>query len=801
MLIYSLTTTQPLTKTISKVAGSIEKTSYPLTWEFTSAKHNITTAEQLYHLVRNTSTKGGCLIKGELHRTLKAESRAGATVTGDLSSWVCLDIDGIPTQADITNAAGQLVKVNVTPDFIMTQLGLHDISYVVQYSASHGLDPARLSCHIFFLLTHPLPAPSLKQWLIQQNFNSALFVNAMSLTKTGNTLHWPLDISACQNDKLLYVAAPIFKGMKDPLKARISLVKRKHGAATIPLAAIHSPGQNKVKTEDKINELRLRNGLPKRKFTYKLDGAVEYLSKPDRALVTEMKTERGFVYFNLNGGDSWAYYHPENNPQYIFNFKGEPTYLTKELIPDYWAQVQSTGHAAVPGNSTLSAFAFQDELSSTYYGGTYDTITNQLELHPFKTLKMLKDYAAQYNIAWTENVPSWRVVFDPGDVVRVDFANRRINLFEPSIYMLNPPNKVAKPPKTIHKFVSHALGNDAPIVAHFYNWLAFIVQFRTRTGTAWILQGAPGTGKGILTNLICTPLLGRANVRTKRMEELNDQFNDYLSKTLLVSVDEMELKAIQFGKQKSVMANLKNYITEPTISVRGMFRAALPAINYSNWLFNTNEHVSLRLDLGDRRFNVAAYQNTPIKPTAAEIRVIHNELEDFFDYLAGLQVDEHAAATPMQTSAKDDLIDRSRTVTEQFVEALKHGDIKYFLEQLPSDKRYMTDHLQHEKVKNYKEDLRTLLTRKKTSHGNFYLSRDELNRMYTYITDEKLTSAEFGKRMANHGMRLSTARLGDGSLALSMKVDWPDYTLFPQYLDDYPVVDKTSNPGHLKVVK
>jgi len=60
-------------------------------------------------------------------------------------------------------------------------------------------------------------------------------------------------------------------------------------------------------------------------------------------VITEMKVERGFVYFNLNGGDSWAYYHPENNPDYILNFKGEPAYLTKELLPDYWQQLTNTG--------------------------------------------------------------------------------------------------------------------------------------------------------------------------------------------------------------------------------------------------------------------------------------------------------------------------------------------------------------------------------------------------------------------------------------------------------------------------
>ena len=46
-------------------------------------------------------------------------------------------------------------------------------------------------------------------------------------------LRWPLDITTCQNDKLLYIATPSFKGMKDPLRERITLVPKKLQAIPI----------------------------------------------------------------------------------------------------------------------------------------------------------------------------------------------------------------------------------------------------------------------------------------------------------------------------------------------------------------------------------------------------------------------------------------------------------------------------------------------------------------------------------------------------------------------------------------
>jgi hypothetical protein len=63
------------------------------------------------------------------------------------------------------------------------------------------------------------------------------------------------------------------------------------------------------------------------------------MSKPGEATITGIKRDRGFVYLNLNGGDSWGYYHSEDNAEYIYNFKGEPVYKTSELLPEYWASI------------------------------------------------------------------------------------------------------------------------------------------------------------------------------------------------------------------------------------------------------------------------------------------------------------------------------------------------------------------------------------------------------------------------------------------------------------------------------
>lgn len=787
MLIHTLSTHCPLTKTISATTDGIHKTPYPLTWNFSSKDHRIHTIEELHALIKDTAKKGHCLIKGQLGRPLNNESRRGATNTEQATQWLVLDIDNMPASATV-NGQTQLI----TPDFILHTLGLGDVSHVIQYSASHGLNPGTLSCHIFLLLTAAVPAPTLKRWLVQKNFSSPVFTQAMSLTRTGNALHWPLDVSACQNDKLIYVAPPVFDGMDDPMPQRLQLVKRALPAATLHVPSISTPEQNRLLTEERINHLRVLAGLPKRKFKYAFEGAIEYLKSPAEAEITEIKTERDFVYFNLNGGDSWAYYHPVSNPKYIYNFKGEPTYLTQELLPGYWASVQSSGANKGSGEQAqITYFAFQDELSSQYYGGNYDEASGQLSLHPFKNLRMLRDYALQNGIAWGDIVPTWRVVFDPGDIVRVDFANRVVNLFEPSPYMLDALDenlRVPKnPPPICHRIIHHALGADEANTRHFYHWLAYIVQNRTYTGTAWLLQGGNGTGKGLLANHILSPLMGASNVRLKRMDELNEQFNAFIEGALIVCIDEMEAKAIQFGKQKAVMANLKNYVTEPTLSIRGMYRAARNVPNYSNWLFFTNDRAALRLDENDRRWNVANYQEDRLLITSDEVEAIRKELPALYAWLYHQPTNEHTVRFPLDNEARRSLITNTRTTTELFMRALREGHMGWFVDQLPSDERHRTNALLHEKVRDYQTDLKTLLTRAKTRQGNYIATRDELHRLYNFITNERGTATAFAKTLTSHGLRVRSVRAPEhASPVQGVQITWKDESNFPSYLNSLP---------------
>lgn len=779
-MLYFLEASVPLTKTYTMRAGELIKTPYPMTWEFTSHKHECNDLSTLEALLKIHAAKGHCMIKGELKRDLVRESRAGMTESQAPTNLLCLDLDGLPDSI-------------TSPDHFMKEMGLEDISYVIQWSASYGITSKQLRAHIFVFLDKPMAAPLLKQWLIQKNHEVPVLRAATELIKTGNALRWPLDISACQNDKLIYIAPPVLRGIKDPMgkQPRIQLVKHKYDVLSIT-TSVQSTEKNKQLTHARVNELRDAAGLPGRRFNYKVVGGQEVMLKPDEAMITEMKTERGFVYFNLNGGDSWAYYHPEDNPKYIFNFKGEPTYLTAELLPEYWAELQQSPTQRT--SNGIVRLAFCDRRTGTYWRGTYVEADDELEIFQAKNETQLRDFCKQHGVPIGDFVPEWDLVFDPHDNVRVDVGNRVVNRFRPSKYMKQSVKKTPKCPPTIFKVMMHALGNDSAITDHFINWLAFILQNRERTKTAWVLHGTQGTGKGILTNNVLRPLFG-THTATRRMEELNEKYNHYMADSLLVFVDEVQIKAL--GNERGVMAKLKNFITEEIVPIRAMHANAIEARNYTNWIFMSNMPDPVAIDRGDRRFNVGRYQPEKLAITDAELEKINRELQAFHDFLMTITVDAARARQVIQSEDRDNMISVSEQAADQVSNALLNGNFEFFLDQLPAGDLTRLNGLQRNRIDEYATVLKTLMLRTRPD-GKCNVTREELRTLYDYTVGNMSPSPnKFTAFLKHH--RVHTVRIWVDKAVYGIVTTWKDASKFGEYQKQhFPEPKKTATKAKTK---
>lgn len=759
MKIHFLSSDKPLTKSFTKNKnGSYTKQSFLHAYHVSSHEEEVNNLTEFTQALRAHAKKGHCLVKGALNRVLKNESRAGSTDAFGQTRWICLDVDGLK---------------DTTPDELMLALGMGNISYIVQWSSSHSITSTNLRCHLFVVLDRPVAAPIIKQWLIQQNLSVELLSKNIKLSPSGMHLSWPLDVTACQNDKLIYIAPPECTNFRDPLPPakRIELIKKDSDLFIFPEYTATSE-KNRSDTETLINMLRQNAGMPKRKFTTKQTHGVEVLQKSEGQVLTGIKRERGFVYFNLNGGDSWAYYHPEDNPYVIFNFKGEPNYLTKELLPEYWAELSAQGVRNSDEAATVKSWlAVTDARSGAYLKVTHTSGTgiDQIDMQVARSEKQLRDFAAQYGIPLGDYIPEWNIIFDPNNDVRVDHATKTINLFCPTPYMLAEHKSNATCPPKIQYIINHVLNYEEETIKHFMNWLAYIVQRRGRTQTAWVLQGTQGTGKGTLMNHIIRPMLGLNQTTVRVLHELNEIYNPWMKNSFVVFIDEFEVKAL--NNENAIVARLKSYITEPVIAIRDLYQTPVDIQNYTNWILASNKPANIHVDRGDRRFNIGKFQSEKIELVEEDFDIIASELQQFYDFLMAWPLDTRAARTPVHTEERENMMATTETGAEIVSHALQDGNIDFFLEQLPTDDNWRADPIRSTEVHQYRSALYSIL--KRTSTGISRVTRDELYTLYEYTVGNVPSSPnKFSSYLRHHRIFIKRSIRVNNRVVMGIEVQW-----------------------------
>jgi hypothetical protein len=729
------------------------KHNYPLVRDFTSHLVEITSLVEFEQQIQARATLGQCLLKGNLDRPISKESRAGHTNADSLTDWICLDVDGMSS-------------VN-TIDELMNSIGLSTVSYILQWSSSYGVNNNfDLRAHVYVLLTEPVHPTYLKRWLKQMNLKH--FTADLVLAKSHVSLKWGLDISTCQNDKLLYIAPPdcdppsinTFTG------ARVTLISKE--LERTDLNHVHQLTAPLIQQDEvkEINRLRQSLGLKSKaesKYKLKDDAGISYMPNPEHCDVTGVKTARNFTYLNIEHGDSWGYYHPEGNPEFIYNFKGEPVYKAEEFIPAYYQsvtkQITTAKRSAYP---TKLFLGFRDFNTATYWNGWYDTALKLVTLKPARSEKQIMDFYSNYNQPEPDPIPIWNKVYKPNQPP-VDVTTRTVNTFVPSKFMQATldadPEIAALPTPIIDHLITHVIG--AEMVPQFINWLAHIYQNRTLPKTAWVFHGVQGTGKGIMYYHVLRPLLGNSNATQRRMEELKDSFNAYMEESLLVLIDEAQVS--ESGKANSIMANLKNQITENRTTIRRMRTDGYEVDNHVGFIFCSNMPDPVVISQGDRRFNVGEYQKNMYTPLDSDLLAIEQvELMRFAHRIALHVIDEHAVRTPLLNQAKIDIQHASMTSSEELAEAIKAGDMEELLDNMPPalPQRDMLE------AHDYKNLLLDLLTT-----GRKNLHRDELFILFNYAVGHvPHNSKKFTKYLEHKGIDIKVMRIS-GKVGRGYSVD------------------------------
>jgi hypothetical protein len=756
----------PLTK---RFLANGEVEAYPLVKKFTSFVEKVDTIDKFLHQFTKHVNEAHCLLKGVISRHLKNESRRGSTNTCDHTQWVCLDFDRI------TMPIPQALKL----------LELENVSHILQYSASHGVSPQDLSshglgqtpqthsAHVFMLLKHPIPAPSLKAWLMHKNLTCLREGICLSLTKSA--LHWPLDITACQNDKLLYIAPPVFEPpLKDPLKQRITLVEQSEAA----LAIIDIPDINVVKVQANtlLNELRKAEGLKSHNGSTTWVGEYEVLSKPESATVTGIRQQGEFIRLNLNGGDSWAYWHPMGNFDLIHDFKTDLSYQTKQFLPDYYRQCmeQRSTQASTPSTTGDLILAFRDFYSSAYYNGLWNPETNTFKLAQARNETQVKDWILSHGCTPGDNIPIWEMAYLPEEDWKVDEEKHLINSFQATEFMRAEakPHDLLKTCPAIHHIITHMLGDDQECVEAFLNWFAVIFQRKAEPKpiTAWVLHGTQGTGKGYFFHKIARPLLGLDNTGLITTQTLRDEFNEWMYRKLLVMVDEVDVD--DFREKGLISAKLRNIITEPHFPLRAMRQDTRSVPNHAAFIFTANKPHPVIIPHDDRRYNVGTYQ--PKKITKPNNKMVEKELPLFAEWLRAHKADVKEANTVVENEARENLKELSKTALEKACENIREGkfeELWYVRTQENLLNEIRVPNLQTETAHQY-NILMKRIGQEILENPNQVLTRDEIGLILQFNvgkiteTNNKLTSL-----LRHHGIVTKRIRKNN-ILTYGIKINW-----------------------------
>ena len=751
-----LTAAVPLVKKFEAVNGTLVKHAYPLVKNFTSSTEEVAGIRDVFNVIKSRASDKSkpCLLKGDLIAPLENESRAQMCSPDTTTSLVCFDFDKAPY---------------TTPSEAMKAIGLDDVSYVWQYSSSAKLvaGDKRLSGHAFVMVDKPMHPKAVRAWLMYLNLHTDSLKKSIGLSNSKAALHWPLDIVVNDNNRLIYIADPEFKGLPNPIaqKDRIQFVQRKVDVIFAAKIPDHSLEALKQQQRTLINELRKVEGIPAIKAKTKMVGEWEVQTGVGEATTYQVMDCGDYFRYNLNGGDSQAYWHHKSSFEYLHSFKGEATMLLKEILPQRYAELHRTKRddTATPNQDGDLLLAFRDKVTADYWKGVWNPSQHKLDIHRVKSELQLDHFLQGHGQSLGPFIPEWQMVFDPHADFVVDVDNHRVNQFVAPVLLRAAPEarKVTYP--NIQRVLDHAVGKGA-IQEHFLNWLAVIVQKKRKTQTAWVLHGTEGTGKGVIINRVLKPMFERYLV-VRKASELRSEFNAWMETALIAFIEEIEVDSFE---RKSIEGDLKNAITEPTWSVRRMRTDSYEAPSFINFIFSSNKPQPVRIPVGDRRFNVGVYQPLKLELTTHEVEVvIPSEVDAFARYLHTRAADVDKAAQVLHTEDRAAIQMLGVTSVDEFAGDITSGNLYKLFDHLP-DERLMNEHgLIDATASAYVAILKRCLHEEESK-----LSRDELKILFTHAVGKVPEGAnKFTSFLRHHGIVTKKVWTGGGP-AYGISVNW-----------------------------
>lgn len=773
---------------------------YPRIKKLNSETHYVESGNdgltELFGLLQTRAKAGAALLKGPLNEPIIKESRAGKTNSNAPTSLLVLDVDGwrpqTPLVAPITQDSLKIVAESIIG---LLPEPLSSTSYIANASSSTGIkENGELGLHFFFLLERAISPQRLELYLRSLNFANKAITEQVGLQASRMSLKWAIDPVVARNAQIVYIANPTFRNTQDPFPTpedRWALVKKQHGSCDLTQAIVdvdeaHVSGQ----TEKTLNSLRRAAGLgkfrPKTRVMNGFEGRMAVVTNPDPMVMEMSYHNDNFVYWNVNGGDSNAYYNPIGNPEIIYNFKGEPPFELKKASESTYNWYLEHFKVQIRSVNEARPLVFRDRTQDQHYMVEYvpahDTVLCIDKIAPPNIGPRL----AEFGVSTPEPIPTWDLVFDPQSTTEIMWDDNKVNLFQATEYLKSPPallpsysnvkiggatEAMAALCPTIHKVIFHICGSSLEDFEYFINWLAWCVQNRDKAHTAWVFSGTPGTGKGVFYERILRPIMGEKYAIRKRLDHLEEQFNAYQETALFLVWDEFRLNdSRQSGK---LLNKIKDDIVADRVNVRAMRTDVAEKRSYTNYLFFSNHNDALPIEDGDRRFNIAPPQLVKLERQYPTIRKeiqsnIEGELGSFAGFLCAYATDEDLVRTVRENEAKQQMKETAMGFGKRFCHAVKTGQLGYFLDLIDYKSTSSTSRaIQAATAEKYARAWAADAAAGRPST----VTADALLTCYEVLNDRDMPRTQFTTFLKRNDLVLKRRRV-NGDRAMALEVEW-----------------------------
>lgn len=140
---------------------------------------------------------------------------------------------------------------------------------------------------------------------------------------------------------------------------------------------------------------------------------------------------------------------------------------------------------------------------------------------------------------------------------------------------------------------------------YILDWIAHIIQYRTRTERAPILySNAHGVGKSSITTFIGLLLGDKYSAHISKFDDIEKEFNSQFENKLFVTADEIK------AKSNDSYDRLKAVITATKLSINRKGIDSYECENLCNYMFTTNNYNPVKIDDKDRRIDIIQCRET-----------------------------------------------------------------------------------------------------------------------------------------------------------------------------------------------